>query len=435
MTHPLTEIGILQRSGVPAGIVSVCSSENRVLETALAGAGRENGHLAIEATCNQVNQYGGYTGMTPGGFVSHVRGLAGKAGFPDNRLVIGGDHLGPYPWRRETAEKAMEKAERLVKECVSAGYGKIHLDCGMPLGDDSGDATFVDPEVSAKRSARLCRAAESAVSGSQRSRGLPLYVIGAEAPTPGGSLRAADATPVTEPDEIAGFLSLCQDLFRNKGLADAWERVVGVVVQPGIDFGPDSFVPYDPNAAAALSRFHDRLPGRITFEVHSTDFQDETSLAEMVRDHFALLKTGPVLTFAFREAVFALSHIEEELFADKAGIPVSGIRRIIDREMTADPVHWRSHVPENDEDVRIHRIYGFTDRIRYYWQYPAVRAALDRLMTNLDRPVPLSLVSQYFPEAFRAAAAQQLPSTPESLVRHRISGALAPYFRACRGRP
>ncbi len=429
--HLLNDIGPMQRRGIAAGVVSICSSESHVIETAMQAAGRRNIPLIIESTCNQVNQFGGYAGMTPSDFVSYIHGLARKTGYPEAMLLIGGDHLGPYPWRREPAKSAMEKAKTLVEDCVRAGYGKIHIDCGMPLGDEPGGTAFLDPETSARRSIMLCRAAETARSKAQRSTGLPLYVIGAEAPTPGGSLSDPGAVPVTKAEEIEGFLNICRKMFHQEGLEDAWDRVAAIVVQPGIDFGPDGFVQYDSERASRLSDHHRNLPGKMTYEIHSTDFQTESSLSGLVSDHFALLKTGPVLSFAFREAVFGLARIEEELLAGKKRARPSGIMDVIDRTMTAFPEHWQSHISPDGDNARIHRLYGFTDRVRYYWKNPDVQAALKTLKANLETPPPLCLVSQYLPESFEDAAAGILPANASLLIQNRIIRALIPYFNAC----
>ena len=58
----------------------------------------------------------------------------------------------------------------------------------------------------------------------------------------------------------------------------------------------------------------------MTYEVHATDYQSPGALAQMVRDHFTILKVGPCLTNAYREAIFALSHIETE-WLEKKRIP------------------------------------------------------------------------------------------------------------------
>jgi D-tagatose-1,6-bisphosphate aldolase subunit GatZ/KbaZ len=437
MDNRLSKIGHLQRRGISAGIYAVCSSNSLVIETALENADRNNPSLIIESTCNQVNQYGGYTGMTPADFTAYIKKTAEKTGFPQNSLVIGGDHLGPYPWRHESAASAMSKAEKLVCDYVTAGYGKIHLDCGMPLADDKTEETrlhHLSPELSAKRTIALCKSAEAARSNLQRKQGLPLYVIGAESPSPGGSTTGRVAAPVTRLKELSGFIEICKRLFNQADLEDAWDRVAAIVVQPGIDFGTDSFVPYNKAHAKALSSFHSELPGKMTFEVHSTDFQPEALLSEMVTDHFALLKTGPALTFALREAVFALAHIENELLKKVKGSLLSNIINVIDREMITSPKYWRTHIPDN-EAAHIHRIYGFTDRVRYYWHYPAVKKALALLLLNLDRTIPLTLISQYLPQSLSDVINEKIPAEPVSLMKHRISQALSPYLQACETPP
>src|SRR5689334_22039312 len=88
----------------PVGIYSVCSANAWVLEAAMQQALEDETVLCIESTCNQVNQFGGYTGMTPTQFETSVRSIAGRIGFPDEWLLLGSDHLGPYPWRDEPSK-------------------------------------------------------------------------------------------------------------------------------------------------------------------------------------------------------------------------------------------------------------------------------------------------------------------------------------------
>ena len=80
---------------VPRGITSVCSAHPLVIEAALRRGVIEDAAVLIEATCNQVNQEGGYTGMTPSGFRRFVEEIAEQVGFDGRRLIFGGDHLGP----------------------------------------------------------------------------------------------------------------------------------------------------------------------------------------------------------------------------------------------------------------------------------------------------------------------------------------------------
>src|SRR5262245_39948331 len=116
----------------------------------------------IEATSNQVNQEGGYTGMRPAGFRDFVYGIADRVGIARSRILLGGDHLGPNPWQEKPAEAAMSAAETMVSAYVTAGFRKIHLDCSMSCADDRG---LLRDETIAQRSARPCAAAERARAG------------------------------------------------------------------------------------------------------------------------------------------------------------------------------------------------------------------------------------------------------------------------------
>jgi D-tagatose-1,6-bisphosphate aldolase subunit GatZ/KbaZ len=68
MTHQnhLQNVTQAQKSGRSIGIYSVCSVNRFVIDAALLQGVEDSSPVLIEATCNQVNQFGGYTGMTPG---------------------------------------------------------------------------------------------------------------------------------------------------------------------------------------------------------------------------------------------------------------------------------------------------------------------------------------------------------------------------------
>ena len=69
-------------AGDRVGLTSVCSAHPIVIEAALRQGKVDESPVLIEATCNQVNHQGGYTGMTPAGFRAFVEGIADKVGFP-----------------------------------------------------------------------------------------------------------------------------------------------------------------------------------------------------------------------------------------------------------------------------------------------------------------------------------------------------------------
>ena len=81
------------KAGDPVGITAVCSAHPVVLEAALTEGARTGAAVLIEATSNQVNQFGGYTGMRPADFHAEVTRLARALGAEPDQLLLGGDHL------------------------------------------------------------------------------------------------------------------------------------------------------------------------------------------------------------------------------------------------------------------------------------------------------------------------------------------------------
>ena len=314
------------RRGSAVGIFSICSANRFVLEAGILQAQRDDNLVLIESTSNQVNQFGGYTGQTPAQFASFVREIAAAMNFPAERIVLGGDHLGPHPWRAEGPSSAMAKATALVRACVLAGYTKIHLDASMHLAGDVGDPFSPLPDaIVSSRAGDLCRAAEDAYGKLPPGSPKPLYVIGTEVPIPGGELLDAQGPETTQTEDVARAVHLAEQAFEARGLQAAWERVIAVVVQPGVEFGDAAVFPYTTEKVRELSQFAEKQWQGV-YEAHSTDYQSAAALRQMVRDHFAILKVGPWLTFAFREAVFALAAVEQEWLGDRKGIAISRVR-------------------------------------------------------------------------------------------------------------
>ncbi|WP_207302199.1 class II D-tagatose-bisphosphate aldolase non-catalytic subunit, partial [Klebsiella quasipneumoniae] len=130
MKH-LTKMVAQHKQGGGNGIYAVCSAHPLVLEAAIRYARAQQTPLLIEATSNQVAQFGGYTGMTPADFRGFVHQLADSLDFPQSQLILGGDQLGPNRWQTLPAAQAMANADDLIKSYVAAGFKKIHLDCSM----------------------------------------------------------------------------------------------------------------------------------------------------------------------------------------------------------------------------------------------------------------------------------------------------------------
>ncbi|QNI36844.1 D-tagatose-bisphosphate aldolase, class II, non-catalytic subunit [Edaphobacter albus] len=408
--------------GASRGIYSVCSSHPWALRAALRQAVQDGSPVLIEATSNQVNQEGGYTGMRPKDFRELVFNLAKEEGVPEARIILGGDHLGPNPWRKKPATEAMALAEAMVREYAAAGFTKIHLDASMAC---TGDPEALPVETVAERSAQLCLAAEEAAAAAKVH---PVYVIGTEVPTPGGATESISGVHATATSDAEQTYEVHRRVFAKHGLEDAWSRVVAMVVQPGVEFNHDSVSHYDAGKARELSAWIDRRRP-LVFEAHSTDYQLPEAYRELVRDGFAILKVGPAVTFAMREAIFALTRIEDELVPDGKR---SNLRNVVERVMLASPKDWEGHYHGSPEQQRILRTYSYSDRIRYYWNVPEISQAVEALIRNLNSvEIPETLISAYLPLEYEAIRAGVLKSDPTEIVLYASQRVLVPYAEAC----
>lgn len=419
--HPLASLATVAADGRRRGITSVCSAHPFVIEAALRQAVSDDDVVLIEATCNQVNHRGGYTGMTPSAFRDFMFGLADRAGLPRARIVLGGDHLGPNPWKALAAEDAMRESERMVAAYVEAGFTKLHLDTSMAC---SGEPAALPEATIAARAAQLAAVAEriAAFSGA-----LPYYVVGTEVPIPGGAHESIAELEVTRPEAAIRTVSLHREAFARAGVGAAFDRVIALVVQPGVEFGSENVVPYRPERAAALSAALEQLPG-LVFEAHSTDYQTPARLRALVRDGFAILKVGPALTFAMREALYGLDAIVRVVRPQSSSLVAE-----MERLMCERAEQWRPYYAGSDEAQRIARHFSYSDRIRYYWPLPQARNAVDRLLADLKGvPLPETLISQYLPRLYERVRDGESAAEPHALITQSVRDVLQAYATACR---
>ena len=420
MKNKLLDILEKRTLGIHSGVPSFCSANKIVIEAIMDQAKRFDDTVLIEATSNQVNQFGGYMAMTSVDFRDYVYTIADRIDFDKSKIILGGDHLGPLPWCDQPAAFAMEHAKKLVYDCVLAGYTKVHLDTSMKLGDDPADE-MLENSVIAERGAILYESCEKAYQELLKTNPdavHPVYIIGSEVPIPGGSQEDEDTLKVTSPRDFESTIIAYRKVFEKRGLSDAWNHIIGIVVQPGVEFGNADMHIYNRLDAVKLCNRLKKYPN-IVFEGHSTDYQPPAKLREMVEDGIAIIKVGPALTNAVREAIFALSMIEAELIPDKS--QRANFEEVLEAEMLKNDKDWIKHYHGTELEKHIARKYSFSDRSRYYFSHEPVVKAQEKLFSNLDAlEIPLPLLHQYMPLQYNKVRDGKLKNSAHELVKDAV---------------
>lgn len=408
--------------GQRPGITCVCSAHPLVIEAGLVEAHEAGEVPCIEATCNQVNQDGGYTGMTPVDFRNLVMKIADAVNVPRDSILLGGDHLGPNPWRDLPAAEAMEKALVMTKAYAQAGFSKIHLDASMSCADDP--TPLSEATIAARAADLMVQAEEGARLGGHPPPG---YIIGTEVPVPGGASEGHEHLTVTKPADADSTISAHVSALIETDLEHVWPRIVGLVVQPGVEFGQVEIDRYIPAAAQDLSDWR-AAKATLVFEAHSTDYQTAKALSQLVNDGFPILKVGPGLTFAMREAFYGLDAIAGEICQDYVA---GSLPTAMESAMDNNPQYWRSYVFGTEADQKTQRHFGLSDRIRYLWPDSDANAAVDELFEALrETEIPWPLISQYLGRLADAVAEGTQKPTARALTIGAIRQSLAPYTAA-----
>ena len=425
MKHPMQEMMEKRRQGIKCGIPSYCTANELALEIAIRRAKMLNMPVLIEATANQVNQYGGYTGMLPKDFYKLVLDMAAKFELPEQMVILAGDHLGPLTWQNLPEAEAMEKSIELVYQYTRAGFTKIHLDTSMKVADDA--EGLLSTEVIARRGATLYKAA---IKGYEELKAekpdaiRPVFVVGSEVPIPGGAQEAEDSLAVTSVAAFKDTVATYKRVWEEEGVGEGMNDVIAVVVQPGVEFGDDQVFLYDSAAAAELCAALKEFP-EVCFEGHSTDYQSPACLKAMVEDGIAILKVGPALTYGLREALFSMSLMENELVPTEER---SNFIDVLEKVMLENPGNWQKHYHGDEKQLHLARKYSFSDRARYYIGQPEVLAAMEKLFNNLNTyKIPLNMLHQYMPLTYAKVRDGELPLDAKELAMDGVTNFMLDY--------
>ncbi len=413
-----------RRLGTNRGLPSVRTTHPGVLAAAVRVARDWDAPLILACTCSQVNHLGGYLGRTPAEHRERLHTLAVQADLDPGALILGVDHLGPGAFRHDGPAQAMEKAAQTARAFVTAGFRKLHMDTGHPC---NGDGPDFGPAVAARRAAQLCRAAEEAYAAAPLAGAAPVYVLDAEMPAP--ALLPGQQAPITDPETVFRTADLHREAFEAEGIAGAWERVVAFRVRCGADFTESAIHRYDPRRSLPLARAF--RGGPWLFEVPFTDYQSPASLREMVEDGFGILQVGPWLTYAWREAVFALEDLVRDMTRLEGEPGPVQVREVLDQAMRRDPARWKDHHRGTPREQAYARLFSYFDRSRYYWTDPAVEREVEALFELTEGPLPLQLLSHHLPQALEAVLDGHLEASGRAIPPFAVSQVLGSYFEAC----
>ncbi|MGI6511575.1 MAG: class II D-tagatose-bisphosphate aldolase, non-catalytic subunit [Catenisphaera adipataccumulans] len=434
MENALKNIVKLQKAGNPVGICSVCTGNAYVIEAALERAKETDSVVLIESTANQVDQNGGYTGMKPADFYQMVYDKADAIGLDRSRVFLGGDHLGPLTVTDLPEKEAMAYARRLVHDYVAAGYTKIHIDTSMKVADDDPDTRLSDETIS-RRGAELAKVCEEAYQELKKTRPdavRPVYIVGSEVPIPGGAQDPKAGMQVTRVEDFKATYKAFEKAFADQGLTETWKDVMAIVVQPGVEEKDAGCEEYDRERAAELMASIKDFPN-LVFEGHSTDYQTKYKLRELVEDGVGILKVGPGMTFAMREALFALAYMEDQQLNGAHEAEKSHFIDVLDKAMLADPKYWKKYYHGTDDEIAFKRKFSFSDRSRYYMPNEAVDAAKNKMLENLRKyGINLSTLSQFMPLQYTKVREGTLANDPEALIKDKIKYTIDEYLFATR---
>ena len=350
----------MNKSILKHSLPSFCSSNFDVLKSIMIFAKYQNFPVLIESTSNQVNQYGGYSGLKPFQFEKKIRRLAKFIKLNNKSLMIGGDHLGPLPWKDLDEATAMKNSKKLVKDCLKAKYEKIHIDT----------AIICRGEKKIDRHTVIQRCDEILSVFSKKDFDNVFLVIGTEVPFAGGG-HAIKSSPTTF-ESIKEEIDLYSTILKKK-------KKFALVIEPGIGFGNFSVI------QAKLKNFGKRLifskKNNFVYEAHSSDYQKISSLKKLVKNNFKFLKIGPELTYFYAKSIFKMEEFEKKIYKNN----FSNIKNIILKEMKNNNSYWIDYYKAKKKKLDNLKFNSYLDRLRYYWSSKNILNSKKKLFININK--------------------------------------------------
>lgn len=364
----------------------------------------------IECTSNQVNQNGGYTKNTPKSFIKKIFKISKNLKFKKKNLYLGGDHLGPLPWKYNSKTIALKNSIKLIGDFLRQNYCKIHIDTSIKCRDDK----QINNKMIFNRSKEILKT--PIIKKRLKDKFL---IIGSEVPLSGSG--DVNKLTVTSKEQIKGECNQFKKVLKDLKLKN---KKFGLVIEPGMKYMHSKVV------VPKFKKFFEikkiSKDENFVFEAHSTDFQSQQILTKLVQNNFKFLKVGPELTLNYSKAIFFMHQIEKKFYKKKH----SNIRKVILKSMINNPKYWKDYYKKKNEN---HFLNSKLDRMRYYLHVNSVSKSINLLKKNINNITfekNFSLLNQINKKEFLRYQQNKL-SNFEIIQLIYISKVLKKYFLAC----
>jgi len=345
---------------IKKSLPSFCTSNFDVIKAIILYAKVKNLPILIESTSSQVNQFGGYTNNKPYQFKNKIFKICSELNYPKKKIMLGADHLGPFPWLEYKGLTAWKNSINLLKSCIKSNYKKIHIDTCYDLKDQK----KLSKKDIIKKSLDLFKIA--------KKKNI-FFVFGTETPFPGSmsNLKEGFTKVETLKKEVNIYLKYFKTINYKSRFA--------YVIEPRMSFS--HFKSSKPKILLLKKHVDFSKKKNFFFEAHSTDYQSQSVLRKLVLNNFKFLKVGPELTFFFLKAILAMEKIEKDFSKYKK----SKITKVLLLNMNKYPTYWQKYYKGSKSYIQKLLLQSQLDRIRYYWDKKEVSKSIFLLKKNINK--------------------------------------------------
>ena len=396
------------------GLPSFCTSNVDVLKTIFFFCQTNKFPCLIESTSNQVNQFGGYTNKTPRMFYKNKSILSKKFNLKKN-LFLGGDHLGPLPFKNQNSNKAIINSIRLINNYLKSDFCKIHIDTSIKCKNDR----EINQKIIFERTKKIL----TKINLKKKIKKIFL-VIGTEVPLSGsnekGKISITEDKQIME--EVKQFKKLLLSLYNRK-------VKFALVIEPGMRYMHHTLT--KPKFSNFKLKRNFSLKNNFVYEAHSTDYQNLKTLKNLTKNNFKFLKVGPELTFRYSRSLLFMRKIEEKFISDKK----SNFETQIVKTMLSDNKYWKDYYTAKNLKIKKRLILNSKlDRMRYYFNDKKIIRSIHILRRNINK-ISRENIEKFLKyidlnKKFKNLTKSGL-SNFEIIVLLFLSETLKKYYRAC----